>query len=84
MKKKINLIITYLSEIYEKYTQAYTGKPTPFEKLEHESIKLQFIDSSLKRGTPFKKLILFDGLANTCACKLNRRYYYISIYVFDK
>ena len=44
------------------------GKPTPFEKLEHESINLKFIDSSLKRGTPFEKLKLFDGLANTCAC----------------
>ena len=48
----------------------YTGpsKPTPFEKLEHESINLKFIDSSLKRGTPFEKLKLFDGLANTYAC----------------
>ena len=48
----------------------FTGpdKPTPFEKLEHESINLKFIDSSLKRGTPFEKLKLFDGLANTCAC----------------
>ena len=44
------------------------GKSKPFEKLEHESINLKFIDSSLKRGTPFEKLKLFDGLANICVC----------------
>ena len=44
------------------------GKPIPFDKLEHESINLKFIDSSLKKGTPYQKLKLFDGLKNTCAC----------------
>ena len=30
------------------------GKPTPLEKLEHESINLKFIDSFLKRGNLLK------------------------------
>ena len=28
---------------------------------------VKFFDSFLKRRTPFEKLKLFDGLANTCA-----------------
>ena len=44
------------------------GKPTPFEKLEHDPINYKFIDATLKTATPHEKLKLFDGLSNTCAC----------------
>ena len=44
------------------------GKPTPFEKLEHDPINYKFIDATLKTATPYERLKLFDGLSNTCAC----------------
>ena len=40
----------------------WPGKPTPFEKLEHDTKNYKFIDPTLKTEAPNEILKLFDGL----------------------